>query len=292
MGYRTMNRGSIMSENLRVEDAREVNFDSERHTEMGESHHQYNTSYISESNIPTSAGMSRFRDNFLMQKLSKSGSALRLTGAKEDPKLLENFSQTNREEISKAVEFEENEESEQESADSDTVSHQHQKIIPFSEFMKDKDIPSTSVSTKPPVTAKTPAPTKIPAPSRIPAPTKISLSEQKPVGSKATKLGAKSPNLKILNRLNTSDKSSPVSSKNNQTFASTLTKKGRYFESLKNKFSPLADINELKDKETKVIELGFKKRAHRQPNQLDHKQKLEEPLSGDGVHIVSTEDSK
>lgn len=281
-----------MSENLRVEDAREVNFDLEKHTEFGESHHQYNTSYASESYMPSSTGMNRFRDNFLMQKLSNSNSALRLTGVKEDTRLIEDFSQTNNEEFSKAVEFGENEESEHESIDSDTVSHQHQKIIPFSEFMKDKDIPSTLISTKPTAPAKTPIPTRIPAPSKIPIPTKISLSEQKPLGQKATHVGARSPNIKTLHRLNTSEKSSPVSTKNHQTFASTLTQKGRYFESLKNKFSPLAEVNQCKEKETKVIELGSKKRAHKQPNQLEHKQKMEEPLSSDGVHVVSTEDSK
>lgn len=210
-----------------------------------------------------------------MRKLAKDKNALNLND-KPTARLLDKLSNNNDAEelhnsTTKGKEMEEKDE--EESPGSNTIKHNQQRIIPFSEFMKEKVKAGYSI------------PTKIPIPSKSPSNRSIEPSNT------LIKKSARSPKIesKFVENMKASEPK-------NMNFSATIPKnpaQAKYFASLKNKFSPLAEINELKAQKAKVIEFGVKKKGTRQPNQQHLKRKyVEEPSSPEAHYIKSEEESK
>lgn len=221
-------------------------------------------------------GTYKHRDNFLMRKLAKDQSALKINDEKPEAKLLENLSQQNLVDEYENTQIEQQEtEEEDESPPSNSIKQNDQKIIPFSEFMKEKVKSGYSI------------------PSKIPAPAKSPEVYEKSSNSKITKPGLRSPKITKMQANNV-----PVQMDENFALSATMPKssaKGKYFASLKNKFSPMGDIIQKSDKTSpKIIELGGKKKGTRQPNQQNyyHQKIKEENLTSEGHFVKSEEESK
>lgn len=205
------------------------------------------------------------KDNFLMKRLAKDKNALRISDEKPEAQLAE-------EDNKKHIEDKRSDSS----PGSNTIKQNGNRIIPFSEFMKEKTKSGYN------------------APSKIPIPSAALNSANKSPPRKEDMPFSRSPKAGKIDT-NFAEKGTPLqrSKKELNTAPLNNPKAGKYFQTLKNKFSPSGEQGKA-TKSPLTVELGTKKRATRQPNQHNyyHQKYQEEPLSFDGQGIKSQEDSK
>ena len=173
-------------------------------------------SYVSENNHTQFQVVGKQRDNFLMNKLGQDRTALRINEDNPEAQLLS--------ELNEKTETKQEKSFGGKSGSSGRLVDQNDaNIIPFSEFMKDK------------VKYSTRAPTKIPGISKT---TKEERSNPRP---QVQKQKARSPKIKKFR----TNEHIHQSLKNQQQdlSASMKSNKGNYLNSLKNKFSPVAEIS-------------------------------------------------
>jgi hypothetical protein len=200
-----------------------------------------------------------------MKRLSNDKNAFRISDDKPEAQIAHETQKSVKEDLRS-----------ESSPGSNTIKQNGNRIIPFSEFMKEK----TKFGYN--------APSKIPIPSAVlTRGNKSPLRKEEMPFSRSPKAGKQN--------LNFSEKGSPLqrSKKELNSALPHNPKAGKYFQSLKNKFSPSGEQGKT-IKSPKTVELGTKKRATRQPNQQNyyHQKYQEEPSSFDDQAIKRQETSK